>query len=205
MAILQGSESIPPEHLMTDDACANCHPDIAKTHEQSMHRFSSFNNPAYRFSVEEAREVLLQRDGTLQASRFCAACHERPVFGGSAGNRTVTVAPAANESGTTTITVRVSDGLLSASDSFILTVNAVNDAPVANGDGPYAAIAGQPLIVGAAAGVLANDLDLGSLAMPDRIANRFDNNPVGSNCDGPRRLVDVRFDLPSDQRFRISK
>jgi tetratricopeptide (TPR) repeat protein len=83
MAILQGSESIPPEHLMTDDACANCHPDIVKTHEQSMHRFSSFNNPAYKFSVEEAREVLLQRDGTLQASRFCAACHDQvPLFSG---------------------------------------------------------------------------------------------------------------------------
>jgi tetratricopeptide (TPR) repeat protein len=83
MAILQGSESIPPEHLMTDDACANCHPDIVKTHEQSMHRFSSFNNPAYKFSVEEAREVVLQRDGTLQASRFCAACHDQvPLLSG---------------------------------------------------------------------------------------------------------------------------
>ncbi len=48
-----------------------------------MHRFSSFNNPAYRFSVEEARKVVLQRDGTLQASRFCAACHDQvPLFSG---------------------------------------------------------------------------------------------------------------------------
>jgi tetratricopeptide (TPR) repeat protein len=83
MAILQGSDPIPPEHLMTDATCAKCHPDIARTHEQSMHRFSSFNNPAYRFSVEEARDVLLQRDGTLQASRFCAACHDQvPLFSG---------------------------------------------------------------------------------------------------------------------------
>jgi tetratricopeptide (TPR) repeat protein len=83
LAIVQGSDSIPPEHLMTDAACAKCHEDIAKTHEQSMHRFSSFNNPAYKFSVEEAREVVLQRDGTLQASRFCAACHDQvPLFSG---------------------------------------------------------------------------------------------------------------------------
>ena len=83
LAILQGGDSIPPEHLMTDAACAKCHPDIAKTHEQSMHRFSSFNNPAYKFSVEETRKVVLQRDGTVQAARFCAACHDQvPLFSG---------------------------------------------------------------------------------------------------------------------------
>ena len=83
LANVQGSDTIPPEHLMTDDACANCHPDIAKTHEQSMHRFSSFNNPAYKFSVEETRKVVLQRDGTVQAARFCAACHDQvPLFSG---------------------------------------------------------------------------------------------------------------------------
>jgi len=83
LAIVQGNELIPPEHLMTDESCAGCHPDIAKTHEQSMHRFSSFNNPAYKFSVEEARRVVLQRDGTVQAARLCAACHDQvPLFSG---------------------------------------------------------------------------------------------------------------------------
>jgi len=83
LARLQGGDTIPPEHLMTDDTCAGCHPDIAKTHEQSMHRFSSFSNPAYRFSAEETREVVLKRDGTVQASRFCAACHDQvPLFSG---------------------------------------------------------------------------------------------------------------------------
>ena len=83
LAIVQGGGVIPPEHLMTDETCASCHPDIAKTHEQSMHRFSSFNNPAYKFSVEETREVVLQRDGTVKAARFCAACHDQvPLFSG---------------------------------------------------------------------------------------------------------------------------
>jgi tetratricopeptide (TPR) repeat protein len=83
LAIVEGSDTIPPEHLMTDDACAECHPDIAKTHEQSMHRFSSFNNPAYKFSVEETRKVVMQRDGTVRAARFCAACHDQvPLFSG---------------------------------------------------------------------------------------------------------------------------
>ena len=51
------------------------------------------------------------------------------VLGGSGASRTVTVTPAANASGTATITVTVSDGSLTASDSFALTVNAVNDPP----------------------------------------------------------------------------
>lgn len=52
------------------------------------------------------------------------------AFGGSGATRTVTVTPAANQSGSATITVTVSDGSLTASDSFVLTVTAVNDAPV---------------------------------------------------------------------------
>jgi tetratricopeptide (TPR) repeat protein len=83
LAVLAGSETIPPSHLMTDDFCAECHEDIAREHQQSMHRFSSFNNPAYKFSVEETRDVVLERDGTVQAARFCAACHDQvPLFSG---------------------------------------------------------------------------------------------------------------------------
>ena len=37
--------------------------------------------------------------------------------------------PAANANGTTTVTVTVSDGSLSAQDTFVLTVTAVNDGP----------------------------------------------------------------------------
>ena len=83
LAVLQGSETIPPEHLMTDGECKECHADIAASHETSMHRFSSFTNPPYKFSVKETREVVYKRDGSMQASRFCAACHDPvPLFSG---------------------------------------------------------------------------------------------------------------------------
>ncbi len=52
------------------------------------------------------------------------------VFGGTVVNRTVTVTPAANQSGTATITLTVNDGTASSSDTFLLTVNPVNDPPV---------------------------------------------------------------------------
>lgn len=50
-------------------------------------------------------------------------------IGGSGANRTLVVTPAANRSGTSTIAVTVSDGGQTATRSFTLTVNAVNDAP----------------------------------------------------------------------------
>src|SRR5206468_2891044 len=52
------------------------------------------------------------------------------VFGGSGSNRTVTLFPAANQFGTATITISVTDPEgASASRSFVLTVNPVNDPP----------------------------------------------------------------------------
>ena len=57
------------------------------------------------------------------------------VFGGSGTNRTVTITPAANQSGTATITLTVSDGSMTSSDAFVLTVNPVNDPPLAVDDG----------------------------------------------------------------------
>lgn len=51
-------------------------------------------------------------------------------FAGIGTNRTVTVRPGTNQSGTALITVRVNDGASSATSAFVLTVNAVNDSPV---------------------------------------------------------------------------
>ena len=53
------------------------------------------------------------------------------VFGGINNNRTVTVTPAADKNGSATIQLAVSDGTVSTSVSFKVTVNAVNDAPTA--------------------------------------------------------------------------
>jgi tetratricopeptide (TPR) repeat protein len=83
LAVIEGGETIPPDHLMTDEECKECHADIAASHETSMHRFSSFTNPAYKFSVKETREVVYTRDGSMRASRFCAGCHDPvPLFSG---------------------------------------------------------------------------------------------------------------------------
>lgn len=64
--------------MMMDEYCLQCHGDVYKSHLHSAHRNSSFNNPAYRFSVRETR----QKSG-VRAARWCAGCHDPvPFFSG---------------------------------------------------------------------------------------------------------------------------
>ncbi len=75
---------ISAKTLMMDDYCQKCHADSHKAWEQSSHHFSSFNNPAYLASVRETRQVAIKRNGSVQASRWCAGCHDPvPFFSGA--------------------------------------------------------------------------------------------------------------------------
>ena len=55
------------------------------------------------------------------------------VLGGSGANRTLTLTPAADQWGASTITITVSDGTASAPSAFSFTVMAVNDPPALSG------------------------------------------------------------------------
>ena len=75
---------IPAHRMMRDETCKECHEDVHSRWSESAHRFSSFNNPAYLASVKNTRDVLLERDGDVHASRFCAGCHDPvPFFSGA--------------------------------------------------------------------------------------------------------------------------
>ncbi|HEX5244531.1 MAG TPA: multiheme c-type cytochrome [Tepidisphaeraceae bacterium] len=70
--------------LMTNQYCLECHKDAYQGWFHSAHHFSSFNNPAYLFSVRETRMVALKRDGNVKAARWCAGCHDPvPFFSGA--------------------------------------------------------------------------------------------------------------------------
>lgn len=74
---------ISAKTLMNDEYCLKCHQDIYDSALHSAHKLSSFNNPAYRASVRETRKVATERAGSLQASRWCAGCHDPvPFFSG---------------------------------------------------------------------------------------------------------------------------
>ena len=75
---------IPARTLMMDDYCLKCHEDAYNGWFHSAHRFSSFNNQPYLFSVRETRQVALKRDGNVKAARWCAGCHDVvPFFSGA--------------------------------------------------------------------------------------------------------------------------
>ena len=70
-------------HLTNDEHCAGCHADAHAGWQASAHRFASFNNPAYAFSVANTRRKVLARDGDVAASRVCAGCHDiAPLLSG---------------------------------------------------------------------------------------------------------------------------
>ncbi|MDZ4729856.1 MAG: multiheme c-type cytochrome [Xanthomonadales bacterium] len=74
---------IEPEILMRNDYCLDCHQESHEGWMASAHRFSSFNNPAYAFSVRELRTQLIAEGKPLDGVMFCAACHDPvPLFAG---------------------------------------------------------------------------------------------------------------------------
>jgi VCBS repeat-containing protein len=117
---------------------------------------------AIPFTIGDAETTAADLAVSGSSSNTTLVPNANIVFGGSGASRTVTITPAANQSGTATITVTVCDNdptPLCSSDRFVLTVTAVNGAPVALNDGPYSVNEDTVLTVNAAQGVLANDTD----------------------------------------------
>ncbi len=83
LALTATGNFIPAATMLNDGYCQECHADTHKKWLHSAHHLSSFNNPAYEASVLETRRVVHERDGNVQASRFCAGCHDPvPFFSG---------------------------------------------------------------------------------------------------------------------------
>jgi uncharacterized repeat protein (TIGR01451 family) len=102
---------------------------------------------------------------------------------GSGSTRTLQITPAADLSGSTTITVTVT-GINSqtSSDSFVLNVTAVNDAPQAKDDS-YSTSENTPLNV-AAPGVLANDTDIDNSTLKALVVSNPSNGTLALNQNG---------------------
>ncbi|MDB2426140.1 cadherin-like domain-containing protein, partial [bacterium] len=74
--------------------------------------------------------VLCNADVTASSSNTTVVPNGNITIGGGATtNCTVDITPAANQNGTATITLTVDDGTTTTDDTFVLTVNSVNDAP----------------------------------------------------------------------------
>ena len=120
------------------------------------------------------------------------------IFGGSGVNSTLALAPESNQSGSATITVSVSDGT-QVQDTFVFTVNAVNDPPVisnlATAHSTYAssATAGIQFKVSDVETTDASQLTLEDPTFSPAIISSFSQSGTGAN-----RLITM---TPADGQF----
>jgi len=113
--------------VLTVNSAANSPPSISDIPDQTTAEDTS--TAAIGFVIADAETSASSLVLSGSSSNPTLVPNSNIVFGGSGGNRTVTVLPASNQSGSATITVTVSDGLATASDNFVLTVTPVNDPP----------------------------------------------------------------------------
>ena len=66
---------IPSSYFMDSKRCGDCHGEIYRQWQSSMHRWSSFNNRFYARSIEHMQEI----SGT-QGSKWCAGCHDHAMI-----------------------------------------------------------------------------------------------------------------------------
>ena len=95
-----------PSYYLGAQSCERCHADIVAQWSTSAHRFSSFNNPFYRKSVELTRDKISKK-----SSQFCGGCHDPAVM--LAGNMVKEIDPLTPESqaGLTCLSCHAIDGV----------------------------------------------------------------------------------------------
>jgi len=86
------------------------------------------------FTISDAETPADNLQISASSSNHALVADANISLGGSGENRTITITPLANQHGSATVTVTVSDGIASSSDGFTLTVNSSNDLPIAIDD-----------------------------------------------------------------------
>jgi uncharacterized repeat protein (TIGR01451 family) len=89
-----------------------------------------FNLGPIAFTIDDTETAASSLLLTAQSSDTNLVPSANIMLGGADSNRTVTLIPATNQHGSTTITLTVSDGLAATDHSFDVTFNSVNDSPV---------------------------------------------------------------------------
>lgn len=165
----------------------NSRPTITGIADQSMTEDTSTAALAFQIGDDMTPAANLDVTVTSSDTSIVDVANGGAVLAGNDANRTVLITPVADAVGPVTITVTVSDGSLSSSTSFLVTLTPFDDLPVA-ADDAYLVIEDRPFQTSFATGVLANDSDaetaLASLTVslvsgPSHAAS-FTLNPDGS-------------------------
>ncbi len=112
----------------------NAPPSISQINDQEIDEDSTTG--AISFTVEDEDTPSNELVVTAVSDDQTLVPNANIVLGGSGENRTITISPAANKFGTTSITVTVSDGSAQMSTRFLLQVNPINDPPILDLNGP---------------------------------------------------------------------
>ncbi|MGD8190189.1 tandem-95 repeat protein [Brevibacillus ginsengisoli] len=88
-------------------------------------------SPAYPFTIGDEETAADELVVTASSSNQTLVPNSNLSLQGTGANRSISIKPAANQNGVTTITITVSDGTNRVSQSFVLTVDPVNDPPLA--------------------------------------------------------------------------
>jgi uncharacterized delta-60 repeat protein len=126
VTVSDGTDSVSDTFLLTVTS-VNDVPTISNLTDRTTNEDTSTG--AIAFTVGDVETAAASLTVTRASSNTTLVPTANIVLGGSGASRTVTVTPAAHQFGSATITVTVSDGSANAIDTFLLTVNAVNDAP----------------------------------------------------------------------------
>ncbi len=105
----------------------NTPPTITDVTNQTINEDSA--TTALPFTIGDAETAVTALTVTSGSSNTTLVPLANLVLGGSGASRTVTVTPAADQFGTTTITLTVNDGTTSTSDTFDVIVRPIADTP----------------------------------------------------------------------------
>jgi hypothetical protein len=120
LTVTDGALSATSSFSLTVTAPANTPPTLSLVPNQSTTVGASLT---VSFTVGDAQTAVGSLVVTASASNPSLLPASGLVLGGSGANRSLTLTPAANQVGTATVTLGVSDGALSTSRAFTLTVN----------------------------------------------------------------------------------
>ncbi len=137
LAQISDSDRIAADVLMQDHECGTCHMDIHKDWATSAHRFASFNNPAYRFTVKETRANLIRRSGSAAATKLCAGCHDPvPLLSGAFNDPEFDLGHPEASAGVTCMTCHAITGITSTRGNASYIIAAPSEYPFARTANP---------------------------------------------------------------------
>jgi len=127
LSVSDGQTSTSSSFVLTVTAPVNTAPSISTIASRSISTNTSTGPIA--FSVGDAETSAGSLAVSAGSSNQTLVPNAAIVLGGSGSSRTVQVTPAANQAGSATITLTVSDGQASANSSFVLTVSVPVNSP----------------------------------------------------------------------------